>query len=29
MFLPFNPKLKERAKELRQARMLHEALLWN
>jgi very-short-patch-repair endonuclease len=29
MFLPFNPKLKQRAKALRQAGMLHEALLWN
>jgi very-short-patch-repair endonuclease len=29
MALPFNPKLKQRAKELRQAGMLHEALLWN
>jgi very-short-patch-repair endonuclease len=29
MALPFNPKLKERAKELRKAGMLHEALLWN
>lgn len=29
MSLPFNPKLKEHAKELRKAGMLHEALLWN
>jgi very-short-patch-repair endonuclease len=29
MSLPFNPKLKARAKQLRQAGMLHEALLWN
>lgn len=29
MSLPFNPKLKQRAKELRKAGMLHEALLWN
>ncbi|MBU0501173.1 MAG: DUF559 domain-containing protein [Gammaproteobacteria bacterium] len=29
MALPFNPALKERAKELRKAGMLHEALLWN
>jgi very-short-patch-repair endonuclease len=29
MDLPFNPKLKERAKALRKAGMLHEALLWN
>lgn len=29
MSLPFNPKLKERAKELRKAGILHEALLWN
>jgi very-short-patch-repair endonuclease len=29
MSLPFNPKLKQRAKALRQAGMLHEALLWN
>jgi very-short-patch-repair endonuclease len=27
--LPFNPTLKERAKALRKAGMLHEALLWN
>jgi very-short-patch-repair endonuclease len=27
--LPFNPTLKERAKELRNAGMLHEVLLWN
>lgn len=27
--LPFNPALKQRAKELRKAGMLHEALLWN
>ena len=27
--LPFNPALKKRAKELRQAGILHEALLWN
>ena len=27
--LPYNPKLKERAKELRKSGMLHEALLWN
>jgi len=27
--LPFNPALKERARELRKAGMLHEALLWN
>lgn len=27
--LPFNPKLMQRAKELRKAGMLHEALLWN
>ena len=27
--MPFNPKLKQRAKELRKAGMLHEALLWN
>jgi len=27
--LPYNPALKERAKELRKAGMLHEALLWN
>lgn len=27
--LPFNSKLKQRAKELRKAGMLHEALLWN
>lgn len=27
--LPYNPKLKERAQELRQAGMLHEAILWN
>lgn len=26
--LPFNPALKQRAKELRKAGMLHEALLW-
>ncbi len=29
MSLPFNPKLKQRAKELRQSNLLHEALLWN
>lgn len=29
MSLPFNPKLKQRAKELRKAGILHEALLWN
>ena len=29
MSLPFNPALKERAKELRKAGLLHEALLWN
>jgi len=29
MALPFNPKLKERAKELRKAGMLHEVLMWN
>lgn len=29
MSLPFNPKLKQRAQELRKAGMLHEALLWN
>lgn len=29
MSLPFNPALKERAKALRKAGMLHEALLWN
>ncbi|WP_092119201.1 endonuclease domain-containing protein [Desulfonatronum thiosulfatophilum] len=29
MSLPFNPKLKERARELRKAGLLHEALLWN
>lgn len=29
MSLPFNPKLKQRAKELRKAGLLHEALLWN
>jgi len=29
MALPFNPKLKQRAKELRKSGMLHEALLWN
>ena len=29
MSLPFNPELKARAKELRKAGMLHEALLWN
>ncbi len=29
MSLPFNPALKERARELRKAGMLHEALLWN
>lgn len=28
MALPFNPALKERAKELRNAGMLHEVLLW-
>ena len=28
MSLPFNPKLKERARELRKAGMLHETLLW-
>lgn len=28
MSLPFNPKLKQRAKELRKAGILHEALLW-
>ena len=28
MALPFNPKLKQRAKELRKSGMLHEALLW-
>jgi len=27
--LPFNPALKERAKALRKAGMLHEVLLWN
>lgn len=27
--LPFNPALKERARELRKAGMLHESLLWN
>jgi len=27
--LPFNPALKKRARELRKAGMLHEALLWN
>ena len=27
--LPFNPALKERAKALRKAGLLHEALLWN
>ncbi len=27
--LPFNPELKQRAKELRKAGMLHEALVWN
>jgi very-short-patch-repair endonuclease len=29
MALPFNPKLKERAKALRQASNLSEVLLWN
>lgn len=29
MSLPFNPKLKERAKELRRAGNLSEVLLWN
>ena len=29
MALPFNPKLKDRAKALRKAGMLHEVLLWN
>ncbi|GAB6060467.1 endonuclease domain-containing protein [Desulfonatronum parangueonense] len=29
MSLPFNPKLKERARELRKAGLLHEVLLWN
>ena len=29
MSLPFNPKLKERAKALRKAGFVHEALLWN
>lgn len=29
MSLPFNPQLKQRAKELRKAGLLHEALLWN
>ncbi len=29
MSLPFNPKLKQRARELRKAGMLHEVLLWN
>ena len=29
MSLPFNPKLKERAKALRKAGILHEVLLWN
>jgi very-short-patch-repair endonuclease len=29
MSLPFNPRLKERAKELRKSSLLHEALLWN
>jgi len=29
MSLPFNPALKDRAKALRKAGMLHEALLWN
>ena len=29
MSLPFNPALKEHAKALRQAGLLHEALLWN
>ncbi len=27
--LPYNPRLKARAKELRKAGMLHEALMWN
>lgn len=27
--LPFNPKLRERAKSLRKAGILHEVLLWN
>lgn len=27
--LPFNPMLKQKAKELRKAGMLHEALMWN
>ncbi len=27
--LPYNPALKDRAKELRKAGILHEALLWN
>ncbi len=27
--LPFNPDLKQKAKELRKAGMLHEALMWN
>jgi very-short-patch-repair endonuclease len=29
MSLPFNPALKEHAKALRKAGMLHEVLLWN
>jgi very-short-patch-repair endonuclease len=29
MSLPYNPKLKERAKKLRQARNLSEVLFWN
>jgi hypothetical protein len=29
MSLPFNPAVKEQAKELRQAGMPHEAWLWN
>lgn len=29
LFLPYNPKLKDRAKELRKAGNLSEALLWN
>jgi very-short-patch-repair endonuclease len=29
MSLPFNPALKARARELRKAGLLHEALLWN
>ncbi len=29
MSLPFNPELKHRARALRKAGMLHEALLWN